>query len=245
MTGCDCGLVAWLFNLGEVYQGTKGKLARFALRRVDCFVVHSRHEIKAYSEWLDLPESRFRFVPLQRAFVEREYAENSDQPFIVALGSAHRDYRTLVEAVRLTGHRTVIVCGPHAVAGLDLPANVNVLSNLSLADCHKLLQEARLSITPVDNDQTASGQVTVIDAMMYGHAPIATDCVGTRDYVVHDVNGILVEPGSVPALTEAIHKLWNDEGLRARMGQAAMNYVRNELSDEKTARTLTALLEQM
>ncbi len=243
ITGCECTLVAWLFNLGEIYSGTKGKLARLALRRVDCFVVHSRHEIRAYSEWLGLPESRFRFVPLQRAFVERSHEENRADPFIVALGSAHRDYRTLVEAVRLTGHRTVIVCGPHAVAGLDLPANVTVLSNLDLDACHRLLQEARLSVTPVDNDRTASGQVTVIDAMMFGHAPIATDCVGTRDYIEHAVNGLLVPPGSVSALIEAIETLWNDTELRSGMGKAAMRYVKHDLSDEKTARTLAELLE--
>ncbi len=245
VSGCRCRLVAWLFNLGAVYHGPKGKLARFALQGVDCFVVHSRHEIKVYSQWLNLPESRFRFVPLQRAFIPRQYPENKTEPFIVALGSAHRDYKTLIEVARQSGYKMVIVCGPHAVEGLSVPDNVTILFNQTLAVCHQLLQEAWLSVTPIDNDETASGQVTVIDAMMYGVPAVATDCVGTRDYIAHGKNGMLVAPGSVSALQNAIDLLWRDTALRQRMGVAAMQYVREELSDEKTAQVLAEILESI
>src|SRR5262249_8728864 len=93
------------------------------------------------------------------------------------------------------------------------------------------VQPARLDGVPVANDTTASGQVTLIDAMMYGRAAVATRCVGTVDYVRNGETAFLVEPQQPDALRKAIQQLWEDEPLRQRVGAAAKRYVEVELSD--------------
>jgi glycosyltransferase involved in cell wall biosynthesis len=235
-------VVAWHFNVGSLYGGLKGLVARFAARGIDAFVVHSRAELKSYSEWLRLPASRFHFVPLARPLEPVAFEEDRQDPFVLAMGSAQRDYPLLVQAVSALGLRTVIVASPHAVQGIQMPACVTVQSDLSWEACNALAQRARLCVVPVLNDQTASGQVTVIGAMMYGRATIATRCVGSVDYMDHGVDGWLVPPGSAQALQDAIQHLWSDAALRQRLGQAARQRVATQLNDQASGAHLDAIL---
>lgn len=241
----DVPLLAWCFNLGALFQGAKGRLARFAAPAVDRWVVHSTAEVQAYSQWLGLPADRFRFVPLQRPVEPVAFGEDLDQPFLLAMGSARRDYPLLVQVVARLGVPTLIVAAEHAVQGIALPPNVTVRQGLSAAQCNELAQRARLCVVPVANRETASGQVTVIDSMMFGRATIATRCVGTVDYIDHGVDGWLVEPGSAAQLGEAIATLWADEGLRRSLGQNARTRVQTRLSDAAAGAALDALLLEL
>lgn len=238
-------LLAWCFNLGALYQGMKARMARFAGQAVDLWVVHSTAEVRAYSDWLGLPAERFRFVPLQRPVEPIEFQEDLDQPFLLAMGSARRDYALLVQVVAKLGIPTLIVAAEHAVHGISMPPNVTVRRGLSSAQCNELAQRARLCVVPVANRETASGQVTAIDSMMYGRATIATRCVGTVDYIDHGVDGWLVEPGSVPDMAEAIAQLWAEAGLRQRLGENARQRVRDRLSDEAAGKALDAFLREL
>ncbi|MEO6709883.1 MAG: glycosyltransferase, partial [Planctomycetota bacterium] len=107
-------VVAWCFNLGSLYGGIKRAAACAAFAHVDRFIVHSRGEIARYATWLALPEDRFRFVPLQRAEIPIVEREDDRQPFVLAMGSARRDYANLFEAVRVSKHPTIVVAARHA-----------------------------------------------------------------------------------------------------------------------------------
>ena len=217
----DRPIVAWCVNIGRLYGGARRLLARHGLSRVDLMVVHSRRECRNYSEWLDLPPERFEFVPLQHGAVAATLEEERSSPFLASIGSAHRDFPTLFEAVRPLGLRTIVVTSPRNLRGLDVPACVEVRTGLGPEQCLELAQRARLSVVPIANDATASGQVTVIEAMWLGRPVVATRCVGTEDYIEPGVTGDLVPLGDPPALREAIARLWDDEALRLRIGRAA------------------------
>jgi glycosyltransferase involved in cell wall biosynthesis len=223
LTGSRRPVIAWCFNLGQVYEGRKGRLARFALSSVDLFVVHSRQEALVYARWLDLPPQRFIFAPLSVAepppapIVEEE-------PFVLAMGSAQRDYRTFVRVMAELGYPTVIVAGEHAVAGIALPPNVEIRRGLTIDACHNLARRAFVNVVPVGNQTTASGQVTVIEAMMLGKAVVATRCAGTEDYLEDGRTGLLVPPGNGEALKAAVLRLWEDAPLRRHMGDAALRH---------------------
>src|SRR3954469_24031823 len=179
----DPPIVAWCFNMGRLYHGVRLTAARFALARVRRFIVHARAEVAAYSRWLDLPAERFEFVHLQRNVPTIPLEEDRRQPFVLAMGSARRDYHTSLAAVGRLRIPTVVVAAPHALAGLTVPANVTVRCGLTYDECRALAQRARVSVIPIANDQTASGQVTLVDAMSLGRPVVATRCIGTEDYV--------------------------------------------------------------
>ncbi|HEX8521003.1 MAG TPA: glycosyltransferase [Tepidisphaeraceae bacterium] len=237
--------VAWSFNLGQIYRGVKGRIAQAALAKVDRFIVHSRREIQQYSDWLGIRTDRFQFVPIQRADIPLTTAEDEQEPFILSMGSAARDYATFLAAVQKLNIKTVIVAAPHAIEGLTVPPNVTILSKLSADQCHELAQKARINIVPIANDQTASGQVTLVEAMTMGRPLIATRCMGSEDYIIHNQTGLLVEPHSVDAMASAIEQLWRDDAKRRQIGTHARLYARSHFSDEAVGAELSALLDTL
>lgn len=238
-------VVAWCFNLGALYRGLKRSVARAALAHIDRVVVHSSAEVIRYAEWLDLPRERFRFVPLQRARIRIEEREDERRPFVLAMGSARRDYATFFEAVRRSQHPTLVVAARHALSGLEIPANVEVRSSLSADECRRLAQRARVNVVPVRNEDTASGQVTLVEAMRMGRAVVATRCMGSEDYVEPETTGLLVEARSVEELQRAIERLWDDADLRQRLGRNAARFTAERCSDEAAGAALAGVLDEL
>jgi glycosyltransferase involved in cell wall biosynthesis len=60
----------------------------------------------------------------------------------------------------------------------------------------------------------------LIEAAASGRAIVTTDTPGCRDICRDGINGLLVPPGDVEALEQAVHKLAEDRELRERMGAA-------------------------
>jgi len=238
-------VIAWSFNLGREYTGWRAGLARAALARVDRIVVHSRQETVTYAAAFGLPQSRFVFVPFSVNALAPTVAEEEARPFLLAMGTANRDYACLFEAVRGLDIPLLVVAGPHAIEGLDRPANVELRSGLSLAECHLLAQRARLSVVPILNTFSASGQVTVIEAMMFARCVVATRSIGTEDYVTDDVDGVLVPPADPAALRAALLALWEDAPRRARIGAAARAEALESLTHEAVSRTMLRLCDEV
>jgi glycosyltransferase involved in cell wall biosynthesis len=62
--------------------------------------------------------------------------------------------------------------------------------------------------------------MVILEAMAYGVAVIATRVGSVDEAVTNNATGILVEPGNVPELAEALRRLISDRELRASMGTA-------------------------
>jgi len=238
-------IVAWCFNIGAYPAGVRGWIARRVLRSIDHFVVHSRGEVGLLRDWLDLGEGRVSFVPLQRAPIPILAAEDQEQPFALAMGSANRDYPALLEAARICGLPLTIVAAPRLFEGLSMPENVTLLSSLSAEECWRLAQRARLSIVPLADVGAASGQITVVEALRMGRPLIATRTIGTVDYVAHDENGLLVAPSDPVALAAAMERLWHDRAARERLAAAGAAFAEASLSDETAAQSLLKILRQV
>ena len=72
--------------------------------------------------------------------------------------------------------------------------------------------------------------VVAREAMAHGRPVVAARVGGLRDAVEERVTGLLVPPGDSAALRGAIERLLGDETLRQRLGAAAREKVRKELS---------------
>jgi len=72
--------------------------------------------------------------------------------------------------------------------------------------------------------------VACAEAMAYGRAVVASDVGGLRDLVRDGETGLLVPPRDPAALRAALDRLLGDPDLRARLGAAAREHVR-ELCD--------------
>ena len=237
-------IVAWCFNLGRLPGGARRAAARLALGGVERFVVHSSAEVDLVSDYLGIDRERVRFVPLQRAPIPAMDVEEEQAPFAVAMGSANRDYQTLIEAARLNGLPLTIVASPRSTQDLRLPSNVTIRSGISPEECHRLAQRARLSIVPLADVGAASGQVTVIEAQRMGRPVIATRSIGTSDYIADDRTGLLVAPSDPGQLAAAMQALWHDRSRRERIAAGGAAFAAEQLSDEAAARALVSILDE-
>lgn len=240
----DKPIVAWCFNLGACYPGWRQWFSKMALNTIDTFIVHSRAEILNYSKWLGISPDRFKFVPLQTGVIDVLENENVENPFLLSMGTARRDYPVLLRAVEKLGIRTILVAGRHALAGIHVPAHVEVRSGLSRQECLLLAQQARINVVPISNIETASGQVTIVEAMRMGRPVIATRSIGSEDYIEHGKTGFLVEHGNVCEMTASIKLLWNDLELRNFIANNAKQYAQLLFSDTAAGVALGKVLDK-
>lgn len=82
--------------------------------------------------------------------------------------------------------------------------------------------------------------MTLLEAMACGMAVVAVRAGGTPDAVGEA--GVLVEPGDVAGLREALLALMRDETRRRELGAAARRRVREMCARERVARMHEALL---
>jgi glycosyltransferase involved in cell wall biosynthesis len=154
------------------------------------------------------------------------------------MGSAHRDYPTLIQAVDVLNIPTVIVTRESDISRLPQSPFVTFKSGLTERECFEMLAKARISVTPIANLETASGQTTFIAAMHIGVPVIATACPGTEGYIEHRRNGILLPPLDVDAMKDAVADLWNDKTCRVRLSSAACAEAMARFSDKAAGKAL-------
>jgi glycosyltransferase involved in cell wall biosynthesis len=80
------------------------------------------------------------------------------------------------------------------------------------------LDDARVLLLPSPSE--GLGRV-VIEAFLRGRAVVGTQSGGIPDIVEHERTGLLVEPGDVAALADAVERALVESGLAERLGEAA------------------------
>jgi glycogen(starch) synthase len=101
----------------------------------------------------------------------------------------------------------------------------------------------RAAVVAVPSHREGFG-VVCAEAMAHGRPVVAGAVGGLLDLVVHEETGLLVPPRDVEALRAALHRLLDDDELRARLGANARRRAEEKLSwDHVTDLTLQAYEE--
>jgi glycosyltransferase involved in cell wall biosynthesis/fucose 4-O-acetylase-like acetyltransferase len=243
--------VVWYFNCGHEYHGLRKWLSRLAYRGVDRFIVYTKHERSAYARTFTLPPSRFQFTHLTGAELKAEEFRGARERFglapryIAALGSSGRDYGTLFRAVEGLPVQLVVVAHPHGWPAGSVPSNVKVMTSIPQQDYLSVIAEAELVAIPVNNRETASGQMTLIQAMSLGVPVIATRCIGTEDYIRHGENGWFVQMGAVEEWRQTLLSVLEAPHARRRMATEALRFAQERFTDRAGAKLLEALAQEL
>jgi len=104
----------------------------------------------------------------------------------------------------------------------------------------ELLRAADLFVLPTHRE---SFGIANLEAMACGLPVVSTRTGAIPDYLTDGVDGLLVEPGDVPALAAALRRLLGDGALRRRLGEAARRRVQ-ELDWSVAAASLAQVYEQ-
>lgn len=85
----------------------------------------------------------------------------------------------------------------------------------------------------------------IMEAMAFSKPTVATDVLGTRELVVNNETGILVEYKNVDALADAFDKLFGDVDLRLQYGAVGRSMIENEFTEEKVVDRIENMYETL
>jgi glycosyltransferase involved in cell wall biosynthesis len=162
--------------------------------------------------------------------IEAKLAQLPKQPYMLFVGSFSRQkgMDVLLEAYRgLETTVPLVMIGyelsDFPLSKLDIPANVHILKNLP----NEVVMEAwrRSSIGIVPSNWHEPSPTVVMEAMAMGKPVIATRVGGIPDIVADGESGLLVPPGDVMALRQAMKYLVEHPEVCQKMSEVALQRV--------------------
>ena len=126
-------------------------------------------------------------------------------------------------------------------SGLGVTDSVQFIGFVPNDRIYTLLQEHHIMVMP---SETESFGVAVLEASACGRPVIASRVGGVPEVLRHGETGLLVPPGDVDALTEAIISLASDREKCQAMGEAGRELVRTRYPWERSLDLVTTLYER-
>jgi rhamnosyl/mannosyltransferase len=128
---------------------------------------------------------------------------------------------------------------------VDLPANMQTTGWLSYLDLRHYLYACRFYVVPLRAIDHAGGDSSLLHAMAFGKAVVASRAPSTETYLHHGETGLLVEPGDVAGLRQAILHLWRNPKEALRMGLAARRRFEADHTIEKLAERIYGVVREV
>jgi glycosyltransferase involved in cell wall biosynthesis len=226
---------------GTRYWRAKRAFQEYVFSSVDIVFVSSTEEIAAYAERLNKPTEHFRFVPFNTNVMEPRVMGRGT--YVLSAGRSGRDYRVFADAMKDLDVEAIVVSDRPSVEGIVFPANVTVLIDVALSRYYDLLYNSRLVAIPLKRLARSTGQVVMLDAMAAGKPIIATETVGTKDYIRPGVNGILVPPEDPISLRNAIRLLLDSRELEDRFSINNLESVKEHYTLDTYVRSILGAAE--
>jgi glycosyltransferase involved in cell wall biosynthesis len=128
-----------------------------------------------------------------------------------------------------------------AAAQLGIDHRVDVLGWVTTEKATELIDDAHVLVLPSFEEGLP---VSVLEAFAHGLAVVTTPVGALPDVLVDRENSLVVAPGDVAGLADAIELIARDEDLRARIGEGARRTWQDELSMEICVPRLIEAWEQ-
>lgn len=194
--------------------------------RISRVLVHSSRQLELAVSDLGISRTQLDLLPYHADTDFWAPTAATAEPLILAVGREHRDYDTLARACGDLDASVRVAAGslysPEARRHdpETWPANfvVGFADQLALRD---LYARAAVVVVPLVPTDFQAGVTTIVEAMAMARPMVVTATAGQRDVVEDGVTGIMVPPGDVGALREAVTRLLADPRERRRLGDAA------------------------
>lgn len=179
----------------------------------------------------------------------RPAASGVEENYALCVGNTHRDFDLLSRSwepdfppLKIVTIREVPASrGPIEVIAGDWRSAI-----LSDAGVRELTQRARFVVVPLVQTVHPAGQSATLQAMACGKPTILTRSQAIWDdaVLVHRESCMLVSPGSVEEMRQAVRALCADAELRRRMGIRAREVVTSGYNCERMADALGTILRE-
>lgn len=165
-----------------------------------------------------------------------DLARLPEGPFVLYFGDVTLDKGAglLIEAYRSLAEAPPLVLIGRNFLAEPVPPGAIALGPMPHRLAIEALRRSLFAVVPSILPETFG--LAALETAAVGKPIVASDVGGLRDIVVDCETGLLVPPGDREALASALRRLLADEGLRARMGEAATLRARDFGPDEVVPR---------
>lgn len=170
--------------------------------------------------------------------------QNSNEPIIIAVGrfsDPRKNIDMLIRAFEKI-HKNIpqaklYIIGKKpsedklsAIAALPCASQITFTGQVSQADLNKVYHMASLML--ITSHQEGLG-ISGLEALARGVPIVATDCGGTRDYVIDDYTGYLVAQNDDEQMAQKSLYIFTTPELHAQMARNALQFVEETFSEKK------------
>ena len=223
----------------------------------DLVIVHYESSKKIIKKYFNVEDKKIHLFPWYNEIFKRKGKDfpNTTEykhPLIVSIcrQDPRKGINFIIHAVKIALKNVSDINCLIVGSGSFLKLNRELVEKLKLAkyiqvmgfasDIQPILDQADIVIVvPLAQGSSA---LTVIEAMSYGKAIIASDCDGIPEDITNNVNGIIVKKGDEKDIANAILKLVKDKKLRIRLGEEAHNSYKNRFGFDKMKNDIKKVL---
>jgi glycosyltransferase involved in cell wall biosynthesis len=224
---------------------------RVLLTAVDWFLFIHR-DTREYERHFGIRRERCIYVPFKaNNFDLADKIASVDGDYLLALGASQRDYQLLVDAVTdLDVHLKILLPRGsmrehNAVLGIELPINVQHIDiAVDRNAWSRYIAESRIVVVPLLPGVVQPAGISVyLEAMIFGKPVIISRGASTEGILDSEL-AVLVAPGNVAQMRDAIWKLWNDPEHRRRLSINSKAYALSLKDHGRLVRDVRSILDE-
>jgi glycosyltransferase involved in cell wall biosynthesis len=236
----------WLFDIWPRVSTPKRLLYRSLIRDAAALTVHSEEGLKIARALF--PQHRVLFMPygITADDMVPPVRRAAHRPVrVLSAGSdRHRDWATLVAALRDRPDAELRIVAPRLPAGLKMGANVSLVhpaTNEAYLALYRWADVVALALNP---NRHGSGITVIEEATVLGVPVVATDVGGLRGYFP-DRELRYVPAGDADAMREAIMAVADDEGSAQMVERAQRRMIEAGLTSRGVAHRYAQLSREL
>jgi glycosyltransferase involved in cell wall biosynthesis len=227
--------LVYSFNFTQLPTGMQHKAMVKAYQQPQRFVSFSTLETQLYADYFDIPIEKIDMLhwSVHAPIIQVKKTPLIEGEYICAIGSQGRDYATLFAAIqKLPEIKLVAVCNQDSIRDLLIPSNVEIRTNIPLADANHILANSMFMVLPLRDSQVPCGHVTLVSCMFLKKAMVVTNSAGVHDYIKADDTGVFCEPKNPDDLAKKIQMLWDDQDKRKRIALNGLGFAQTHCSEK-------------
>lgn len=199
-----------VFDIGAFNSGAEEGLAlrlmQFASQSIDGLIYHTSSQKQYYERFYPWLARKSRWIPFgtDLDFFNMEETEPSADPYMICVGSAKRDWNTLIEAYGKLDTTVRLKLVGHVDPRYDGISGVDQLPVVSIGELTEQIRGASFCVLPLESFPYSCGQMTLMQQMALGKCVIAADVPGIADYIEDGVTAITYPAGDAEALANKL-----------------------------------------